>query len=110
MATAKQIAAVKKIAENHGNISKSMREVGYSPQTAKKPSNLTESKGFNELLEQYFPDDYVFDKHQKILDYNEGDPKATQAVKLVYELKGKLKQNLDVTSKGEKIQGLIQIN
>lgn len=50
MATVRQKLAVKKIIENHGNVSKSMREVGYSTETAKVPSNLTESKGFQELM------------------------------------------------------------
>jgi len=58
--TLKQKAAVKKITENHGNVSRAMLDVGYSPNTAKKPSNLTNSKGFKELLEEYFPDTDLF--------------------------------------------------
>ena len=50
MATYKQKRAFAKIVDNHGNISKAMREVGYSPKTVKNPKNLTESKGFKELL------------------------------------------------------------
>ena len=51
--TIKQQEAIKRIVENHGNISKSMIEAGYDPTTAKNPKNLTESKGFQELKEQY---------------------------------------------------------
>lgn len=50
MATIKQKLVVPKIVENHGNISKSMREVGYEDNTAKNPKNLTESKGYKEVL------------------------------------------------------------
>ena len=50
MATRKQKLALNKIVENRGNISKSMREVGYDDTTAKNPKNLTESKGYKELL------------------------------------------------------------
>lgn len=50
MATLKQKLALKKITENHTSISKAMLEVGYTAQTAHKPSNLTESKGFKELI------------------------------------------------------------
>jgi hypothetical protein len=50
MATLKQKLAVDKIVENHGNVSRAMLEVGYDPDTAKNPKNLTESKGFKELM------------------------------------------------------------
>lgn len=53
MATTKQKLAAEKIVENRGNISKSMRQVGYSPKTAKNPKNLTSSKGFGELCSEY---------------------------------------------------------
>jgi len=51
MPTIKQKKAVNKIIENRGNISKSMREVGYRESTCKNPKNLTESKGFKKLCE-----------------------------------------------------------
>lgn len=47
--TMKQDLAVSKLVENHGNVSKSMLEAGYSPQTAKNPSNLTKSKAYKSL-------------------------------------------------------------
>jgi len=57
MATIKQKEAVKKIVGNHGNVTKAMRDVGYSENTINTPQNLTESKGYKEeakpLLEQY---------------------------------------------------------
>lgn len=53
MATIKQRRALEKTLENKGNISKSMREVGYSPSVAKNPKALTESKGFKELAAEY---------------------------------------------------------
>lgn len=59
--------ALKKIIENHGNVSKSMREVGYSVETAKNPSQLTESKGFKQLMEEYLPDSLLMEKHKDLL-------------------------------------------
>src|SRR5258708_2606005 len=53
MATVKQKTAISKIVENRGNVSKSMKQAGYSPKTAKNPFNLTKSKGFGELCAQY---------------------------------------------------------
>ena len=51
--TQKQKAAIQKMAENGGNVSKAMREVGYTDITAKTPKKLTESKGFKALCDKY---------------------------------------------------------
>ena len=53
MATNKQKKAVDKLVENGGNVSKAMKDAGYSEATAKTPQKLTESKGFMELVEEY---------------------------------------------------------
>lgn len=53
MATLKQKAVAKKTVENGGNVSKAMRDVGYSPKTAINPSKVTESKGFKEEMAKY---------------------------------------------------------
>lgn len=50
MATNKQILAVEKTVENGGNVTKAMRDVGYSESTVNNPSNLTHSKGYKEIL------------------------------------------------------------
>lgn len=52
MATSKQQKALAKIVENGGNVSKAMRDVGYSANTAKTPQKLTESKAFIEYMEK----------------------------------------------------------
>lgn len=62
--TLKQKKAAERIVENHGNIYKSMIEAGYSPNTAKNPKNLTESKSWEQLLDE-IPDDLL---KQKILE------------------------------------------
>jgi hypothetical protein len=53
MATKRCIKAVEKMVENGGIVSKAMRDAGYSPETAKSPSKLTESKGYKEVCEMY---------------------------------------------------------
>ncbi len=50
MPTLKQQKAIDKVVENHGNISKSMRDAGYDETTAKNPKNLTESKAWKEAM------------------------------------------------------------
>jgi hypothetical protein len=69
MATQKQKLAAKKILENPGKpISTTMKEVGYSDNTAKNPSDLTDSKGWNELMDKYLPDDKVLATHEAGLE------------------------------------------
>jgi len=62
MATNKQKKAIKKLVENGGNISKAMREAGYSKKTSKTPKKLTESKAFVELMEKMGLDDKTLTK------------------------------------------------
>jgi hypothetical protein len=61
--TTKQKLAFKKTIENRGNVSKSMREAGYSEETAKNPKNLTESKGWLELVDVHLADDLLAQVH-----------------------------------------------
>lgn len=67
MATEKQKAVARKIVETHGSVSGAMRSVGYKDKTAKNPKNLTESKGWAELMDQYYPDDKIAKIQQKML-------------------------------------------
>ena len=63
--TLKQKAVAKQIVENHGMpISKAMINAGYDLDTAKNPKNLTESKGWAELMDKYLPDDLVLNTHK----------------------------------------------
>lgn len=66
--TIKQKLAAKKIVEYRGNVSKAMREAGYKPATAKNPKNLTESLGWNELMDRHLGDDALLTKHEELLN------------------------------------------
>ena len=59
MATEKQKKAFQASLENSGNISKSLREAGYSHKTAKTPKSITSSKGWQELMDEYIPEDLL---------------------------------------------------
>src|SRR6185369_17771792 len=70
MATLKQKIAVEKLAENpRTSVSAAMRQAGYAPITTTRPADLTDSKGFKELMKQYnlTPDRYI-KKLDKALD------------------------------------------
>ncbi len=106
--TVKQAKAIKNIVENHGNISKGMLDAGYDPTSAKNPKNLTESKAWQEIMEEYFPDPDIAAVHKEGLsatrihgtndNFIEIPDHAVRlkAVELAYKVKGRLKDGLNV--------------
>jgi hypothetical protein len=66
-ATEKQKIAMKKVIENRGNISRAMIDAGYSEATAKNPSNLTKSKSWQELMDDFLPEDLLVKEHRKLV-------------------------------------------
>lgn len=87
--TIRQAEAIKKIVESRGkkSIGKAMRESGYSPKTAKNPKNLTESKSWEELMEEYLPDKSLMKLHERLLDSKNIDkmsfPKAIKDKEII---------------------------
>lgn len=73
MATQRQKKAAKKVVENGGNVSKAMRDSGYSPKTAKTPKKLTESKSWEQLMDEFLPDKQLMEHHQALLNTNRLD-------------------------------------
>ncbi len=72
MPTPKQIKAAKKISENLASskpksTGEVLREAGYSQSVSETPSLVTETKGFQELLEEYMPDEMLMEVHQGLL-------------------------------------------
>lgn len=90
MATIKQKLAFNKIIENQGNVSKSMREVGYAFNTAKVLSkNLIETKGFQELCDEHgLTDDFLV---KALIEDIDGKPKNRKAeLELAFKIKGRM--------------------
>lgn len=104
--TVKQKTAMALVLENGGNVSKAMRDAGYSPATAKTPQKLTESATWQELMEAYLPDDMLL---RALSDDIEAKPGSrTQELTLATKLKGRLTEKTDVTTGGEKITGITE--
>lgn len=106
--TLKQKAVAKKVVENGGiAISKAMIEAGYSPNTAKTPEKLTESKGWKELMDTLLPDEKLLERHAEGLDatkihtsHTEPDrevidyPTRAKYIELGYKVKNKLNPDI----------------
>ncbi len=122
MATLKQRKVLKDLAENGGKpLGLAMREAGYSEVTSKSPQKLTESKGWNELLEEMLPDSLISKVHKKLLEKKEkivvgagngyseiittGQPHsdALKAADMAYKLKGRFVERIDHTTLGKEL-------
>jgi hypothetical protein len=100
MATYKQKKAMDKIVENNGNISKSMREVGYTDATAKNPSNLTNSKGWAELLAE-INDEPLLKRLKDIALAKTGGRDSISAIQELFKLKNKYPKDTIEAESGE---------
>jgi hypothetical protein len=103
MPTIKQRVAADLIVENRGNISKSMLQAGYDATTAKNPKNLTESRGYKEIL-----DEYGLTEGLIVLSLVEDIKSKPQNRKAELELGAKIRQmmteKVDITSNGKDLQ------
>jgi len=84
----------KDVLENGGSIAPAMRKAGYSEAYSKNPHKITSSKSWQELMEQYLPDDLLASKHQELImktdEHGEMDTQATKSgLDMAYKLKGK---------------------
>lgn len=68
--TIKQKKALENVVGNGGNITKAMRAAGYAEATINTPQKLTESKTWQELLDEYIPDSLLREKIKEGLDAN----------------------------------------
>jgi len=120
MPTMRQKKAAKKLVENGGkSVSGAMIEAGYSPATAKNPEKLTKSKVWEELMEEYLPDELLQKVHREGLEatkiisanitYGDADEKTNdfidvpdyptrkQYLELGYKVKNKIKDKVEVS-------------
>jgi len=66
--TGKQKRAFKELVENGRTKGDAMVKAGYSKNTAKAPTKMTNSKGWKELTEEYLPDKLLAKKHKELLE------------------------------------------
>lgn len=92
MATIKQKKALNALVENGGNISQAMIAADYSLNTAHTPQKLTESQGFQELLEENgFTDDFLIKALRE--DIEKKPQNRIAELSLGFKIKGRLSDN-----------------
>lgn len=78
-----------------------MRDAGYSDATAKNPQKLMNNPTFQDLAEQYLPDDMLLRALADDIEKKEGN--RTPEMTLAFKVRGNLTERKDITSGGEKI-------
>ncbi len=93
----KQELVMKKVVENGGNVSRAMREVGYSQATINNPSNLTHSKGFIQLCEESgLTDDLLLTALVEDIRMKKGNRRAE--LELAFKIKGHLTHRAEMVN------------
>jgi hypothetical protein len=96
MPTMKQKQAIKKVVENGGIVSKAMIDVGYSPNTAKTPSKLTDSKYFRQALAKLDDSKYLDRLDDFAMDATDKRA-ALQSITEIFKLKNRYpKESIDI--------------
>ena len=90
--TVKQSRAINNLVENGGNVSRAMREAGYSPKTAKNPRKLTDSRAWTEKLGDYLSEEFLLDALHTDIASKVGNRKSE--LELGFKLTDKLNPKL----------------
>ena len=109
MTTVKQKMAFHKAIKNGGNISQAMVEVGYSPNTAHTPQKLTESKGFQDLCNDYgLTDSFLL---KALVEDIESKPQNRKAeLELAFKVKGRMMEEKPESTRPIIINMPLQVN
>jgi len=90
MPTLKQEKAFKeRLADNGRNMGEIIKSAGYSDAVAKAPTKLTKSKGWKYLMDKYFPEDDLAEKHKYLLDKKRKEEIQIKALDMGYKLRNK---------------------
>ena len=87
--------AIDNIVKNRGNVSKSMREAGYSAAYSSNPDQFTATKKFQALAEQYLPDDFLLKALED--DIRAKPENRTAELQLAFKVKGRMIDRKDVS-------------
>ena len=111
--TQKQQLVFSMLSENirSGNvkpIGQVLLDAGYSQSVANSPTRVTHTKGFQELLEEYLPDNLLLDALTQDIKNKPGN--RHRELTLALQIKGKLKQAEDGIGGGNTYNTFVQQN
>lgn len=98
-----------KLVENGRTLGEVMKEAGYSSITATHPSKLTNSKGWQELMDKYLPDEEILAVHKKALHATKIYGSLTEPDREVEDIPTQLKA-VDLTYKVKRRYADVNIN
>lgn len=79
-----------------GDLRQAMLDAGYSESTARNPGRITESAGWKEMLEHYFPIDTLMSFEKKLLEHK--DWRAWNAsLDRLHKLRGSFVKKVDIS-------------
>ena len=96
--TEKQKEAFRILLENGCTEKEAMIKAGYSPNTAISPKKLRQTKGWQQLLEEYLPDEDLTKKHKEFLN-SKKEEIGLKALDLGYKVKGKLVERIEYSGR-----------
>jgi len=91
-------------------VSHALLGAGYAPNVARKPQDVTGTKGWQELMAKYLPDESLLAVHDQLLNKKDSDgtpdtQAASKALDMAYKIKGRYKETVVVENEG--YEGLI---
>jgi len=104
--TIKQKQLPNKIIENGGNVSKAMKQIGYSEASARNPQKFTQSRGFLEVCEEVgLTDNFIL---KALCEDIAGKPlNRSQELALASKIKGMQTEKHEV--KLEEVKPILQL-
>lgn len=79
--------AAKHLAENGSSLGAAMRAAGYSETIARAPSKITQSKTWQELMDEFLPESLLAQKHNELL-HSDNSQAVSKGLEMGYKLRG----------------------
>jgi len=91
------------VEKTHDTYKKAMKEAGYSDATANLPKNVTGTKGWAMLMDEYLSNESLASKHKELLELTDANGRIDvqavgKALDMAYKLRGSYaaEKNLNV--------------
>lgn len=79
--------AAEHLMENPGSVGAALRAAGYSEATVKNPHEVTRSKSWQELMDEFLPESLLAQKHNELL-HSDNSQAVSKGLEMGYKLRG----------------------